>query len=130
MRPLAVAPGASAPADAIVYRGHSADANPLGRLLASARVEAGGETEDRVPLSGSEAVYGWIHGSLVTHDSGIGNVQKDGARVRLDPDTTQDNIINLRRRGEAVEVLDGSGEWLRIRLEPVTGWINGEFVTR
>ena len=130
MRPLAVAPGARAAADAIVYRGHSTDASPLGRLLSSARVEEDGETEDRVPLSGSEAVYGWIHGSLVAQESGIGNIQKDRARVRLDPDTTKDNIINLRRRGEAVEVLDGTGEWLRIRLEPVTGWVNGEFVTR
>ena len=130
MRSLPVNPGPRAAADAVVFRGHSRAAPPLGRLLESTVVKVSDETEDRIPLAGSAAVYGWIHGSLVDHSGGVSSVQKDGARVRLDPDTDGNNIINLRRRGEALEVLDGSGDWLRIRLAPVAGWVNGEFVTR
>ncbi len=117
-----------APADLTVFADAGNDARSLGRLVEAADVtlESQGAL---VPLATASAVYGWIHNSLVDTDTD-NKVTRNGSRVRLDPDTSLDNIIAVMNEGDIVEILDESGRWLRIHLGEQTGWVSREALSR
>ena len=111
-------------ADAIVYSADSTTPRPLGRLVGSTDKVTQPGRRGMIPLSESLPVYGWVYRKLVDASDQQGVVKNNGVRIRLDPDTSRDNIVTTRAAGDSLQILSRQGGWLKVALPAVFGWVD------
>ncbi len=112
------------PVDTIIYVNGSVSSRPLGRILQTSSAQIRQRSNEMTGISFQGSVYGWIYASLVTPEGDEGVVSKDQVRVRLDPDTSVNNVIAVRNAGDRVRLIDKSNGWYRIELEAEQGWVS------
>ncbi|MBX2867415.1 MAG: SH3 domain-containing protein [Acidiferrobacterales bacterium] len=108
---------------AILYASDSVESQPLGRLLSVTKVE-GKADFSMLPLINPAPVYGWVYASLTRLNAGKAEIITDGVRIRLDPTTARKNIIGARNQGDELTVLEQQGDWVKVVLDPVEGWVS------
>ncbi len=111
-------------ANTIVYSENSTSFTPLGRTVKSFSVKIQQESGEMVRISVQGPLYGWVYYSLVTPDGNGGVINKSRANVRLDPDSSLDNIITVRHSGDHVLILDKVANWYQIVIEAEQGWVS------
>ena len=98
----------------------------LGVVQGATEVFVGAE-EDGFSFGKDIPSSGWIYAKLVTTGNESAFVNFPGARVRTKPDLGG-GIITLFQVGREVDILEHAGNWYRIALDDVDGWIQTEFI--
>ena len=63
----------------------------------------------------------------ISYAAQTGEVNTSGIRIRKEANTTSD-ILTVIYKGDKVEILDESGEWLKIKASGNTGYVKKEFI--
>ncbi len=111
------------PADEVLYSEASEESQSLGRLQGPVNIKQPEDSEEMIPVSPPVNTYGWIYAALVAQDGNSGTVVRDSVRIRLDPDTSLNNIVRLNNKGDKLTILERVEDWYRISLGAHQGWI-------
>lgn len=110
-----------------IYSDKHLAAGALGVVQGSTEVFVGSE-EDGFIYGKDIPISGWIYAKLVTTGNDSAFVNYPGARVRTKPDLGG-QIIMLHQVGQEVNILEHTGNWYRIALDDVDGWVQTEFIS-
>ncbi|MGB5706452.1 MAG: SH3 domain-containing protein [Arenicellales bacterium] len=113
----------SIPADTVLYSAASKKSQSLGRLLERVNVKRFEDREEMIRISFPTNTYAWVYAALVSQDGNSGTVKRDSVRIRLDPDTSLNNIVRLHNKGDDLNILERVEDWYRISLGAHQGWI-------
>ena len=108
----------------------STSAKILDQLKKGTKVSVNGSEGGWYKVSYSDST-GWVNDSYITvRDQSIsaGIVTGSVVNVRSKPDTSSE-ILTKVKKGEAVEIYEKSGSWLRIPIgEERYGWVHGDYI--
>ncbi len=115
----------------------SEDGSIVGKLPENAGCEILGVEGDWTHISSGE-VEGYVSSAfLLTGDAAKERaasvaqnsavVTADALRVRLEPNTTSEVLINVSK-GHALEIIEDQGDWVKVKIDQDEGYVSGEFV--
>ncbi|MGI9316473.1 MAG: SH3 domain-containing protein [bacterium] len=108
--------------DTILYSAESEKSQFYGRLIGAVEIDQTDVEGEMVQIPLAVTTYGWVYAQLISEDGSTGTVTRDGARVRLDPDTSVNNIVRSYNKGNTLEIIERVDDWYRISLGAHEGW--------
>ena len=115
--------GASLAANSLVYSEPRTSSSPIGRLLSANNEKSQENRNGFSRLKDATAIYGWVYASLLKESGNLGQINRNGVRVRYDPDTSKDNVISTANAGDQFKIIARKNDWYQIEMPASVKWV-------